>query len=156
VAQNSRKGVRNECQKTDWVKYYQNLCDVFYERSNYRVFCKRSIPLSNELCKIVQMLQVLRLASSKSCTVSLLLFITSNHITWRKRKQTSLALVSRNNDWITYYWCIYILSTIGLFLTYRTDSTDYLTISGFTSLNGLICLHSVLDKAGSQSVFKRT
>ena len=36
------------------------------------------------------------------------------------------------------------------------DSTDYLTISGFTSLNGLICLHSVLDKAGSQSVFKRT
>jgi len=34
--------------------------------------------------------------------------------------------------------------------------TDYLTISGFTSLNGLICLHSVLDKAGSQSVFKRT
>jgi len=24
------------------------------------------------------------------------------------------------------------------------------------SLNGLICLHSVLDKAGSQSVFKRT
>jgi len=32
----------------------------------------------------------------------------------------------------------------------------YLTISGFTSLNGLICLHSVLDKAGSQSVFKRT
>ena len=38
----------------------------------------------------------------------------------------------------------------------RTDSTDYLTISGFTSLNGLICLHSVLDKAGSQSVFKRT
>jgi len=33
---------------------------------------------------------------------------------------------------------------------------DYLTISGFTSLNGLICLHSVLDKAGSQSVFKRT
>jgi len=23
-------------------------------------------------------------------------------------------------------------------------------------LNGLICLHSVLDKAGSQSVFKRT
>ena len=37
-----------------------------------------------------------------------------------------------------------------------TDSTDYLTISGFTSLNGLICLHSVLDKAGSQSVFKRT
>jgi len=49
-----------------------------------------------------------------------------------------------------------ILSTIGLFLTYRTDSTDYLTISGFTSLSGLICLHSVLDKAGSQSVFKRT
>ena len=46
--------------------------------------------------------------------------------------------------------------SIGLFLTYRTDSTDYLTISGFTSLNGLICLHSVLDKAGSQSVFKRT
>ena len=40
--------------------------------------------------------------------------------------------------------------------TYRTDSMDYLTISGFTSLNGLICLHSVLDKAGSQSVFKRT
>ena len=36
------------------------------------------------------------------------------------------------------------------------NSTDYLTISGFTSLNGLICLHSVLDKAGSQSVFKRT
>jgi len=29
----------------------------------------------------------------------------------------------------------------------RTESTDYLTISGFTSLNGLICLHSVLDKA---------
>ena len=28
--------------------------------------------------------------------------------------------------------------------------------AGFTSLNGLICLHSVLDKAGSQSVFKRT
>ena len=26
---------------------------------------------------------------------------------------------------------------------------DYLTISGFTSLNGLICLHSVLDKAGN-------
>jgi len=49
-----------------------------------------------------------------------------------------------------------ILSTIGLFLTYRTDSTDYLTISGFTSLNGLTCLHSVLDKAGSQSVFERT
>ena len=24
------------------------------------------------------------------------------------------------------------------------------------SLNGLICLHNVLDKAGSQSVFKRT
>jgi len=44
----------------------------------------------------------------------------------------------------------------GLFLTYRTDSSDYLTISGFTPLNGLICLHSVLDKAGSQSVFKRT
>jgi len=41
-------------------------------------------------------------------------------------------------------------------LTPLTDSTDYLTISGFTSLNGLICLHSVLDKAGSQSVFKRT
>jgi len=39
---------------------------------------------------------------------------------------------------------------------HRTDSTDYLTISGFTSLNGLICLHSVLDKADSQSVFKRT
>ena len=44
---------------------------------------------------------------------------------------------------------------VGLYF-YRTDSTDYLTISGFTSLNGLICLHSVLDKAGSQSVFKRT
>ena len=41
-------------------------------------------------------------------------------------------------------------------MIYRTDSTDYLTISGFTSLNGLICLHSVLDKADSQSVFKRT
>jgi len=41
-------------------------------------------------------------------------------------------------------------------LQHNTDSTDYLTISGFTSLNGLICLHSVLDKAGSQSVFKRT
>jgi len=27
---------------------------------------------------------------------------------------------------------------------------------GYHSLNGLICLHSVLDKAGSQSVFKRT
>ena len=27
---------------------------------------------------------------------------------------------------------------------------------GPTLLNGLICLHSVLDKAGSQSVFKRT
>jgi len=55
-------------------------------------------------------------------------------------------------EWIGYLY----LSTIGLFLIYRTDSTDYLTISGFTSLNGLICLHSVLDKAGSQSVFKRT
>ena len=54
------------------------------------------------------------------------------------------------------YYLQQILSTIGLFLTYRTDSTDYLTISGFTSLNGLICLHSVLDKAGSQSVCKRT
>ena len=43
-----------------------------------------------------------------------------------------------------------------LYTTEQTDSTDYLTISGFTSLNGLICLHSVLDKAGSQSVFKRT
>jgi len=41
------------------------------------------------------------------------------------------------------------------FSTY-SDSTDYLTIYGFTLLNGLICLHSVLDKAGSQSVFKRT
>ena len=50
----------------------------------------------------------------------------------------------------------YVTTTIGLFLTYRTDSTDYLTISGFTSLNSLICLHNVLDKAGSQSVFKRT
>ena len=39
---------------------------------------------------------------------------------------------------------------------FSSYSTDYLTISGFTSLNGLICLHSVLDKAGSQSVFKRT
>ena len=47
------------------------------------------------------------------------------------------------------------LHTIHMMLT-MTDSTDYLTISGFTSLNGLICLHSVLDKAGSQSVFKRT
>ena len=35
----------------------------------------------------------------------------------------------------------------------------YLKFSNRTSsnsLNGLICLHSVLDKAGSQSVFKRT
>ena len=31
-----------------------------------------------------------------------------------------------------------------------TEQFDYL------SLNGLICLHSVLDKAGSQSIFKRT
>jgi len=46
-----------------------------------------------------------------------------------------------------YHFYLQILSTIGLFLTYRTDSTDYLTISGFTSLNGLICLDSVLDKA---------
>ena len=29
-------------------------------------------------------------------------------------------------------------------------------MSTATSLNGLICLHSVLDKADSQSVFKRT
>jgi len=47
-------------------------------------------------------------------------------------------------------------NTAVLYRMHRTDSTDYLTISGFTSLNGLICLHSVLDKAGSQSVFKRT
>jgi len=31
-----------------------------------------------------------------------------------------------------------------------------LTLGDNNSLNGLICLHSVLDKAGSQSVFKRT
>jgi len=70
-----------------------------------------------------------------------------------QRHGSRLTYARENEDNLAFWQ---ILSTIGLFLTYRTDSTDYLTISGFTSLNGLICLHSVLDKAGSQSVFKRT
>jgi len=47
-------------------------------------------------------------------------------------------------------------------IQWQLDCTWYSAVichtmhTGFTSLNGLICLHSVLDKAGSQSVFKRT
>ena len=53
-------------------------------------------------------------------------------------------------------------SLLGAVASQRIDLSIYyafasdIAISGFTSLNGLICLHSVLDKAGSQSVFKRT
>jgi len=60
------------------------------------------------------------------------------------------------------HWKLISAALIHSVIVYSCDFigqlvvTDYLTISGFTSLNGSICLHSVLDKAGSQSVFKRT
>jgi len=38
-----------------------------------------------------------------------------------------------------------IISSIDLFLSYRTDSTDSRIISCFYVLNGWICLHGVLD-----------
>jgi len=53
---------------------------------------------------------------------------------------------------------LYCLMTHGdvnhLMVTIGSRTRDFSIAS--PTLNGLICLHSVLDKAGSQSVFKRT